>query len=50
MSMDVITWGQTVDQEKRTELWKHPDFKERVEAEGTLNRTEKQQIERLKIN
>lgn len=48
--MAVITWGETADQEKRTEPWEHPDFKERMEAKGTSNRTEKQQLERLKIN
>lgn len=44
--MDVITWGETIDQEKKTEPWEHPEFKERMEEEGALNGTEKQKLKR----
>lgn len=33
IDVDVITWGETVDQEKRAEPQGHREFKERIEEE-----------------
>ena len=48
--MDVITWGEAIDEEKRTESWEYLAFKKRMEEEDALKKTEKQQPEGQRLN
>lgn len=39
--MDVIIWGEVIDEEKRIEFWEYLVFKKRMEEEDVFKKIEK---------